>query len=125
MNTSQQPKQPEILDKLTELEKSGQLDEGVKKADHFTEEDEESATRKGRSNLGVTANNIKRAGMWVVFCFGIFLLVLLGWMLWRQVCDIVLDAQSRASALNWLWSTILTVGATLFVERHLISKKRK
>lgn len=125
MNTSLPPKPPELLNELSKLEKSGKLGEGVRKAEHFTAEDAESASLKRQTRLGKTTTDIKQCAMWICFSFGVFLTFLLGLMLFKQVIGIIDDAVLRSSALVWLWTTLLTVLTTLFIEKQVTNKKRK
>lgn len=127
MSTSRPPDFPgqELLDELSKLSDRGLLKDSVSKAEHFTKEDEESADRRHRSDVSRHINRVKIAVMWLAFVFVAFLVGLLSWMLAKQVEGVIHTDASRSGALSWLWSTLLTVGATLFVERHVLQKRRR
>ncbi len=125
MSTSEPPEPPKLLAELSELNEKGLLRKGVGKTEHFSKEDEESAYRKNRLKIGWHLNGIQISLMWTACIFAIVLVGLLGWIIIAQVSSIIGSDLTRASTLSWLWTTVLTVGATLFVERHVIQRRRR
>lgn len=127
MSTSEPPKLPELLTELSALNQRGLLRKGVGKTEHFTEEDEESATRRSRTNLGKTIVQIKQCIMWCALAALVFVMLLFGWILFKHVEGIVADASRRAETLSFVWNTFLVVGATLFIEHvwYGVRKRRK
>lgn len=124
MTISEPPDQPpnppgqsseELLAAVKGLSK-GDLQKGVKRADHFTEEDEVSENRKGRTSVSKTLTQVKKWGIWCGFAMVAFMAVLLSWLLLQHVREVVYIESSRVRTLSFLWDTALIVLATLFLQ---------